>query len=34
MTTDTDFEELRGKVGLEYENPVPLSVLRRFKSFE
>ncbi len=31
VTTDTDFEELCGKVGLEYENPVPLSVLRRFK---
>jgi len=31
VTTDTDFERLCKHVGLEYANPVPLDVLRRFK---
>ena len=31
VTTDTDFEPLCGRVGLEYVNPVPVEVLRRFK---
>ena len=31
VTTDTDFERLCGAVGLEYVNPVPGEVLKRFK---
>lgn len=31
VTTDTDFERLCKRVGLEYVNPVPIEVLRRFK---
>jgi predicted nucleic acid-binding protein len=31
VTTDTDFEKLCEKVGLEYVNPVPKEVLKRFK---
>jgi len=31
ITTDTDFRQLCRQVGLEYVNPVPLEVLRRFK---
>jgi predicted nucleic acid-binding protein len=31
VTTDTDFERLCKHVGLEYVNPVPKEVLRRFK---
>ena len=31
VTTDTDFERLCEKVGLEYVNPVPREVLQRFK---
>jgi predicted nucleic acid-binding protein len=31
VTTDTDFERLCGAVGLEYVNPVPRKVLKRFK---
>ncbi len=33
ITTDTDFEGLCKHVGLEYINPVPIEVLRRFKEF-
>lgn len=31
VTTDTDFERLCRQVGLEYRNPVPKEVLKRFK---
>jgi len=31
ITTDTDFERLCRRVKLEYLNPVPMEVLRRFK---
>ena len=31
VTTDTDFENLCHRVGLEYINPVPAETLRRFK---
>ncbi len=31
VTTDTDFESLCNRVGLEYINPVPVETLRRFK---
>jgi predicted nucleic acid-binding protein len=31
VTTDTDFERLCKHVGLEYANPVPRDVLKRFK---
>lgn len=31
VTTDVDFERLCKRVGLEYVNPVPLEVLKRFK---
>jgi predicted nucleic acid-binding protein len=31
VTTDTDFERLCKRVGLEYVSPVPLKVLKRFK---
>lgn len=31
ITTDTDFERLCKYAGLEYVNPVPLQVLKRFK---
>lgn len=31
ITTDTDFERLCPHVGLEYINPVPIEVLKRFK---
>jgi predicted nucleic acid-binding protein len=30
VTTDTDFEQIRRQVGLEYINPVPKNVLKRF----
>jgi predicted nucleic acid-binding protein len=30
VTTDTDFRTLCGKVGMEYENPVPPNVLSQF----
>jgi len=33
ITTDTDFEELCRRVGLEYENPVPLNVLKKFHRY-
>jgi len=31
ITTDTDFEQLCKRVGLEYVNPIPKEVLKRFK---
>ncbi|MGB9842214.1 MAG: PIN domain-containing protein, partial [Candidatus Bathyarchaeales archaeon] len=31
VTTDTDFERLCKHVGLDYVNPVPKEVLKRFK---
>ena len=31
VTTDTDFEKLCSRLGLEYVNPVPQEVLKRFK---
>lgn len=34
ITTDTDFERLCKRVGLEYNNPVPSEVLKRFKGVE
>ena len=33
LTTDRDFRTLCRKVGLQYENPVPDGVLRRFEDF-
>jgi len=30
VTTDTDFEQIRRQVGLEYINPVPKNVLKGF----
>ncbi len=33
LTTDRDFRTLCRKVNLEYENPVPDEVLRRFEAF-
>lgn len=32
ITTDTDFEGLCPRIGLEYINPVPAEVLKRFKN--
>jgi len=34
ITTDTDFEKLCRQTGLEYINPVPIRVLRRFKEWK
>ena len=34
MTTDTDFRKLCENVGLNYENPVPDDVLRKFSAFK
>lgn len=31
VTTDTDFERLCKRVGLEYINPIPIEVLKHFK---
>lgn len=31
ITTDTDFERLCNNVGLEYLNPIPKNILKRFK---
>jgi len=33
LTTDRDFRTLCKKVDLDYENPVPDEVLRRFEAF-
>ena len=34
ITTDTDFEKLCETIGLKYENPVPMNVLKSFKSYK
>jgi predicted nucleic acid-binding protein len=34
ITTDTDFEKLCKRTGLEYINPVPTKVLRQFKKWK
>jgi predicted nucleic acid-binding protein len=34
LTTDTDFKKLCEKIGLKYENPVPLEVLKKFHIFK
>lgn len=34
LTTDTDFKRLFKKVGLNYENPVPLEILRKFYAYK
>lgn len=33
LTTDTDFESLCKRTGLEYINPIPTEVLKRFKEW-
>lgn len=33
VTTDTDFEKLCPAVGIRYENPVPIGVLRKFGAY-
>jgi len=33
ITTDTDFEKLCQAIGIKYENPVPIEVLRRFGAY-
>ncbi|MBD3254980.1 MAG: PIN domain-containing protein [Candidatus Lokiarchaeota archaeon] len=33
LTTDTDFKTLCVKMGLTYENPVPMNVLKKFYGF-
>ena len=33
ITTDTDFERLCRQVKLDYENPVPAEILKRFKEW-
>ena len=33
ITTDTDFEKLCNKVGLEYINPVPRHILKKFERY-
>jgi predicted nucleic acid-binding protein len=34
LTTDTDFDKLCKKVGLNYENPIPLDILKTFSAFK
>ena len=34
LTTDTDFDKLSKKIGLNYENPVPLDILKKFSAFK
>lgn len=34
LTTDTDFDKLCKKIGLFYENPVPMDVLKNFVAFK
>lgn len=34
LTTDSDFLKLCEKVGLHYENPVPIDVLKEFSAFK
>jgi predicted nucleic acid-binding protein len=33
LTTDTDFKGLCKKVGLHYEKPLPLEILRKFYAY-
>ncbi len=34
LTTDTDFDKLCKKIGLNYENPVPIDILKKFSAFK
>ncbi len=34
LTTDTDFDKLCKSIGLKYENPVPIDVLKTFAAFK
>ena len=34
LTTDTDFEKLCKSIGLKYENPVPIEILKKFVEFK
>ncbi|MCK4381332.1 MAG: type II toxin-antitoxin system VapC family toxin [Candidatus Lokiarchaeota archaeon] len=34
LTTDTDFDKLCKRIGLNYENPVPLDILKKFSAFK
>ena len=34
LTTDTDFDKLCKKIGLNYENPVPIDILKNFSEFK
>ncbi len=34
LTTDTDFDKLCKKIGLNYENPVHLDILKKFSAFK
>lgn len=34
ITTDTDFERLCDKLGIEYLNPIPKQILKKFASFK
>ncbi len=34
LTTDTDFDILCKKIGLSYENPIPLDILKSFSAFK
>jgi predicted nucleic acid-binding protein len=34
LTTDTDFDKLCKRVGLNYENPIPLDILKKFNTFK
>ncbi len=34
LTTDADFDKLCKKIGLKYENPVPLDILKKFSAFK
>jgi len=34
LTTDTDFDKLCKKIGLNYENPIPLDILKTFSAIK
>ena len=34
LTTDTDFERLAPAIGIRYENPVPIDVLKKFSNYQ
>ncbi len=34
LTTDTDFEKLCKKIDLNYENPIPLDILKKFSAIK